>query len=82
MRSMAGDVRLTASQRSLWEAVQRGDVLKVHRTLDGDKTHILHPLDRSPARLIAARDVEALVRNGLVASNMKFPAATFVPQQA
>jgi hypothetical protein len=70
---------LTAGQQALLAAVQRGDVLKVHRTLDGDKTHMLHPLDGAPAFAVPARDVEALVRAGYIASNMKFPAATYVP---
>ncbi len=57
----------------------RGDVLKVHRTVDGAKEYLLHPLDGAPALAVRADDVEALVRGGLIASNMKFPAATFVP---
>lgn len=72
------DIRLTPAQQKLLFAVSRGDVLKVHRGMDGMKEHLLHPLDGSPAIVVPARDVEALVRQGLIASNMKFPAATFV----
>ncbi len=72
---------LTGAQQALLAAVRRGDVLKVHRTLDGAKEHLLHPLDGAPAQPVTARDVEALVRAGFIASNMKFPAATFVPQR-
>lgn len=75
---MAGTSRLTPAQRALWAAVQAGDVLKVHRTLDGAKEHRLHPLDGAPARPVAALDVAALVNAGLIRSNMKFPAATYV----
>lgn len=74
------DIRLTPAQQKLFFAIYvSGDVLKVHRGMDGMKEHMLHPLDGSPAVVVPARDVEALVRNGLIASNMKFPAATFVP---
>lgn len=69
---------LTHRQRQLLAALQAGDVLKVHRTLDGAKQHRLHPLDGSPTRTVAAADVEALLSAGLIASNMKFPAATFL----
>ena len=48
------------------------------RTLDGAKQHTLHPLDGAPAYTVADRDVEALVRAGFIASNLKFPAATYV----
>lgn len=70
--------RLNAQQRSLLAAVAAGDVLKVHRTVDGEKVYRLHPLDGAPEVEIAPRDVEMLLRQGLIDSNMKFPAATFL----
>ncbi len=79
MKRAVGDIRLTPAQQELFLAVYAGDVLKVHRSEDGLKEYRLHPLNGAPARVVAARDVEALERNGLIASNMKFPAATFVP---
>ena len=54
-----------------------GATLKVHRTLDGEKVHQLHPLDGEPETI--RRDlVESLVALGLIQSNLKFPAATYV----
>lgn len=77
-------MRLSAAQVGLLAAVAVGDVLKVHRTLDGSKQYRLHPLDESPSLDCVASDVEALLRHGLIESNMKFPAATFLltPQGA
>lgn len=70
--------RLTAEQRRILAAVAAGDVLKVHRTVDGEKVHRLHPLDGAQEQVIAAKDVERLLVLGLIDSNMKFPAATFL----
>lgn len=77
-------MRLSAVQMRLLAAVAAGDVLKVHRTLDGAKEYRLHPLDDSRPLACAAPDVESLLRHGLIESNMKFPAATFLltPQGA
>ena len=54
-----------------------GATLKVHRTVDGEKTHRLHPLD-GPAQSVERAAVEALKDSGLIRSNMKFPAATYL----
>ncbi len=54
-----------------------GATLKVHRTLDGEKTHILHPLD-GPAEAADRAAVESLRQHGLIVSNMKFPVATYM----
>jgi len=57
--------------------MRNGATLKVHRTLDGEKAHRLHPLDGEPDTI--ERDVvESLVALGLIQSNLKFPAATYV----
>ena len=53
-----------------------GDVLKVHRDIEGAKVYKLHPLDGSE-RVIATSTVEYLHDHGLIDSNKKFPAATF-----
>lgn len=57
--------------------MRAGAALKVHRTLDGEKVHRLHPLDGEPENVERAL-VESLVGLGLIQSNLKFPAATYV----
>jgi hypothetical protein len=54
-----------------------GATLKVHRELDGAKIHRLHPLAGEPLP-IPAELVESLREPGLIHSNLKFPAATYV----
>ncbi len=63
--------------RHILRAMLDGATLKAHRTLDGQKTYALHPLD-GPDEIVERAAVEALKRQGLIASNMKFPAATYV----
>lgn len=58
-------------------AMLAGATLKAHRDLDGAKTHRLHPLV-GPPELVDRATVESLRQHGLIASNMKFPAATYV----
>ncbi len=58
-------------------AMLDGATLKVHRTLDGKKTYTLHPLN-GPDEIVDRAAIETLKRHGLIASNMKFPAATYV----
>ena len=71
-------MRLTSEQQQILAALAHGAVLKVHRSLDGDKLHRLHPLDDSPVQPVRAQAVASLLRLGLLESNMKFPAATFL----
>ncbi len=71
-------MRLSTEQRDVLIAMQRGDRLKVHRTVDGVKQYLLHRLDETGAVEVKAGVVDALVRAGLIESNMKFPAATFL----
>lgn len=71
-------MRLSAEQRDLLIAMQRGERLKVHRTVDGVKQYLLHRLDGTDAVEIKADTVDRLVRAGWIESNMKFPAATFL----
>jgi len=68
---------LSAKERSLLCALAAGATLKVHRDLDGHKVHLLHPLD-GPAQSVDDDVVSGLVRRGLIDSNMKFPAATYL----
>lgn len=70
--------RLNAQQKELLAAIAAGDTLKVHRTVDGEKVYRLHPLDGSREIEILPRDAEALLLQGLIESNMKFPAATYL----
>ena len=69
--------KLTGEQAALLVSLQQGAVLKVHRTLDGDKVYRLQQND-TPAQEIEAALVAAATDLGLLQSNMKFPAATFL----
>ncbi len=70
-------MHLTAAQRSLLQAMSEGATLKSHRELDGQKVHLLHPLHADPQPVPPAL-VESLRDLGLIQSNLKFPAATYV----
>lgn len=70
-------MRLSAESARILRAMIAGAALKVHRDLDGTKTHMLHPLN-GPPEPVSRAAVEGLVRHGLIASNMKFPVATYV----
>ena len=69
--------KLTGEQAALLVSLQQGAVLKVHRTLDGAKVHRLQK-DDAPVQEIEAALVAAVTDLGLLQSNMKFPAATFL----
>ena len=71
-------MRLNGEQRAILVALQAGDRLKVHRTIDGEKRYLLHRLDESGADAVDAAVVASLERSGLIESNMKFPAAMFL----
>lgn len=71
-------MRLTAEQAAMLTALQAGDRLNVHRTVDGAKVYRLHRLDSTGAVAVDGADVDSLLRAGLIESNMKFPAATFL----
>ncbi len=70
-------MRLAPPQRHILRAIRDGATLKVHRTLDGEKTHRLYPLAGEP-ETVERGLVESLVTLGLIQSNLKFPAATYV----
>jgi len=72
-------MRFSDAQRAILVAMQAGDRLKVQRTLDGAKVFWLHPrVDDDAAVELVGAVVDSLVRAGLIESNMKFPAATFL----
>jgi hypothetical protein len=68
---------LTTAQRDLLKAMLDGATLKVHRDLDGQKAHRLHPLNGEP-QPVSPPLVESLRDLGLIQSNLKFPAATYI----
>lgn len=70
-------LQLPAAHRHILRAILDGATLKIHRTLDGAKTYLLHPLT-GPAQPVDRAAVEHLRQHGLIASNMKFPVATYV----
>lgn len=70
-------MRLAANERRVLAALVSGSRLQSHRDLDGRKEYALHALDDS-TQPIAAAVVERLRARGLIESNMKFPAATYL----
>ena len=58
-------------------ALAEGRTLKSHRYLSGVKVYRLHALDRR-SRIVPRRVVAALRERGLLFSNQKFPAATYL----
>ena len=68
---------LDPAQAALLTKLQQGVVLKVHRTVDGDKVYRLHQVG-APDQEIDGALVAALTDLDLLQSNMKFPAATFL----
>jgi hypothetical protein len=71
-------MRLSSAQQHLLRNMGNGDVLKVHRTVDGAKHFRLHPLAGGEPEEVQAATVETLQRAGLLESNLKFPAAVFL----
>ena len=70
-------MKYSSAQAAILRAMSAGAALKSHRTLNGEKTHKLHPLD-GPPQAVDRRAVESLRREGLIQSNQKFPAATYL----
>ena len=70
-------IKLSNPQQQILEALAQGATLKIHRSLDGKKVVKLHLLDGTE-RLIGRSTVEALKSQGLIDSNKKFPAATYL----
>jgi hypothetical protein len=75
--------RLTPEQQQIVTAMLAGSHLKVHRTMDGDKVYLLHASENErQSRQLEPKAVDGLERQGLLVSNMKFPAATFLLTEA
>lgn len=70
--------RLTPEQKRVLVALLHGSCLKVHRTADGEKVYRLAAPDNTCSEEISAFVAASLEGQGLIASNMKFPAATFL----
>ena len=68
---------LSPSQTRLLNALLRGETLKSHRYLDGNKEYRLHSLNGEDT-LVPWHDVSQLEEKGLLLSNQKFPAATLI----
>jgi len=70
--------RLSTAHKHLLCELARGGQLKDHRNVDGDKVYKLHPLDDAATEKVAATLINDLRHAGLIDSNMKFPAATYL----
>lgn len=70
---------LSPEEAHILRAMGQGWTLKSHRYLDGRKQYRLHPLSGDDGPLdLADSPVERLVNRGLIQTNHKFPAATFL----
>jgi hypothetical protein len=70
-------MNLSKIHTQLLKAIAGGDALKSHRHLDGAKEYKLHPL-LGPPQPVQRAAVEYLRDRGLIHSNQKFPAATYL----
>lgn len=70
-------MKLSSVQQQVLQLVINGWTLKSHRYLDGRKVYQLHSL-AGTVEPIRRATVEALRRQGLIDSNKKFPAATYL----
>ena len=70
-------MKLSEVHDYILQALLNGATLKSHRYLDGAKLYKLHPLD-GPAEPVERAAVDYLKQQGLIKSNMKFPAATYL----
>lgn len=71
-------MHLSQAQKKLLTDLQHGSQLKIVRTADGAKQYRLFTPDASSAATVAAAVVAPMERTGLLASNMKFPAAAML----
>jgi hypothetical protein len=71
-------MRLSAGEKAVLRALINGSRLQSHRELDGSKRYCLHALGNKPDQTVSAAVVERLRTLGLLESNMKFPAATYL----
>ena len=70
-------MKLSKEEENVLRCLIKGDTLKSHRDIDGAKAYKLHPLDGLPA-LVDHQVVDRLKKQGLIGSNQKFPAATYL----
>jgi hypothetical protein len=68
---------LSPTQQKVLRAIISGSTLKSHRYLNGVKVYKLHALDGS-IETVRRPTVDCLRREGLIDSNKKFPAATYL----
>lgn len=70
-------MRLSPAQTRVLQGLMAGGTLKIHRHLDGTKVYQLYLLDCSSVNIRRAT-VDYLKIQGLIDSNKKFPAATYL----
>jgi hypothetical protein len=71
-------MRLGRQENEILAALVSGYQLKSHRYLDGQKAYTLHDTGSDATRPVLVATVERLRDRGLIVSNMKFPAATYM----
>ena len=71
-------MNLTEAQVDVLCAMLEGSILKSCRYLDGTKVYRLRTLENSDEEAVDGSIVEELKAQGLISSNMKFPAATYL----
>jgi hypothetical protein len=69
--------RLSRQQKRVLRTLAEGWTLKSHRYLSGVKVYRLHALD-GRSQIVPRRVIAALREGGLLFSNQKFPAATYL----
>lgn len=73
---------LSKAEKKLLDALSQGAQLKAHRYLDGHKLHKLYNVETAAEEIVEDQVVDRLLQRGLIYSNMKFPAATYVLTKA
>jgi hypothetical protein len=71
-------MRPSPAQYQILIAMQAGGRLRVERTLDGAKAYRIYAPDNPEGEELGVALVQSMERAGLIESNMKFPAATFM----
>ena len=71
-------MRLVDAEKQVLAALVCGSRLRSHRYLDGVKCYRLHRLEDDAGEEVPAAVVDRLRQRGLIAGNMKFPAATYL----
>jgi hypothetical protein len=71
-------MRLRSEEKEVLRALVSGYQLKSHRYLDGEKVYTLHDTATDATQPVPVAAVDRLRDLGLIAGNMKFPAATYL----